>query len=113
MQLTDEAVECVKRGWWVFPCRPDSKQPVTEHGLNDASNDPSVVRAWWKEHPQANIGVSCGPSGLLVIDVDHRAGAESWRRPPRVFRCAPGPGREELRGPAGAQSGCPNEGGDT
>jgi len=53
---------------------------MTEHGLNDASNDEPAILAWWREHPQANIGVSCGPSGLLVIDVDHPAGAESWHR---------------------------------
>lgn len=80
MQLIDEAVACVRRGWWVFPCQPGSKQPMTEHGLNDASNDEPAILAWWREHPQANIGVSCGPSGLLVIDVDHPAGAESWHR---------------------------------
>jgi len=80
VQLIDEAVACVRRGWWVFPCQPGSKQPMTEHGLNDASNDEPAILAWWREHPQANIGVSCGPSGLLVIDVDHPAGAESWHR---------------------------------
>jgi len=29
-----------------------------------------VIRRWWDRWPRANVGIACGPSGLLVIDVD-------------------------------------------
>jgi hypothetical protein len=37
-----------------------------------STNDPAYVRDYWAEPygPRANIGVHCGPSGLLVIDID-------------------------------------------
>lgn len=52
-------------------CTP-GKHPMTAHGHNDATPDPRKVREWWKEHPNANIGVNCKASGIVVIDTDPR-----------------------------------------
>ena len=60
------------RNWWVFPLIPGGKTPLTTHGFKDASIDPKQIMSWWTKTPDANIGISCGPSGLLVIDVDPR-----------------------------------------
>ena len=61
----------------IFPCNPDTKRPLTHHGFKDASRDEEQVRAWWRKHPEALVGVPTGTSsGLLVIDVDPRSG--SW-----------------------------------
>lgn len=57
-------------GWHVFPV--NGKQPMTPHGLKDATTDLSRVGRWWRT--PHNIGVACGPSGLLVIDVDPDSG---------------------------------------
>lgn len=56
-------------GWPVFPIRPGSKKPLTEHGLLDASTDPAVVGTWWARWPDANIGLPTGAS-FDAIDVD-------------------------------------------
>ncbi|WP_150461335.1 bifunctional DNA primase/polymerase [Nesterenkonia ebinurensis] len=55
----------------VFPCVPGGKRPLTEHGFHDATTNPDQVRAWWRQHPAANIGVPTGAaSGVVVVDVD-------------------------------------------
>lgn len=58
-------------GWAVFPVSQKTKKPYTPHGCKDAKRDPQAIKAWWKRHPDASIGVATGmPSNLLVIDID-------------------------------------------
>ncbi len=73
------AIELVKRGFSVFPCdeKPDakgkpSKAPYTKHGFKDATQDEKQIQAYWRQYPQALIGIACGePSGgLVVLDLD-------------------------------------------
>lgn len=71
LRLGTEAVLCAKRGWCVFPCNPSNKKPLTEHGLNDATRDRATIEQWWREWPDAMIGVRTGPeSGVFVVDLD-------------------------------------------
>lgn len=63
------ALELAARGWHVFPCGPD-KAPLTRHGEKDASADEATICDWWRRWPDAMVGVACGPSGLVVVDVD-------------------------------------------
>src|SRR5437868_10745116 len=63
----------------VFPCDPQSKRPLTEHGFKEATQDPTRVGAWWRRYPEALIGVPMGASsGLVAIDVDPEG--RSWLR---------------------------------
>ncbi len=67
------------RGLHVFPLAAGGKVPALSkerggHGHLDATTDADMIRNWWTEMPMANIGLSCGPSGLLVLDVDPRNG---------------------------------------
>lgn len=58
-------------GWAVFPVSATTKKPLTPHGCKDAKKDPGAIRAWWKRHPDASIGVATGIiSNLIVIDED-------------------------------------------
>jgi hypothetical protein len=64
-------------GWKVFPVEPGGKMPVIPkneggNGYHDATTDPAQIATWWTRWPHANIGVSCRPSGIVVIDVDRR-----------------------------------------
>lgn len=58
-------------GFYVFPCAPD-KTPYTKNGFKDASTDPEAVRRFWHDHPDAQIGVDCGRSGIVVVDLDKK-----------------------------------------
>ena len=66
------ALEYVRAGFAVFPCRERDKRPATPHGLNDWTDNPEHVIIHWSQHPNSNIGITCGaPSGgLLVLDFD-------------------------------------------
>lgn len=70
--LGQAALEYIKLGFGVFPLGARSKKPATAHGVNDWTDNPEDTRAYWLEHPDANIGIACGaPSGgLLVLDFD-------------------------------------------
>jgi hypothetical protein len=78
------------RGWHVFPLRPGDKRPAfpdhTEERCTGrdprchragrhvtweerATTDPERIRAAWSAAP-FGVGIACGPSGLLVADLD-------------------------------------------
>jgi Bifunctional DNA primase/polymerase, N-terminal/AAA domain len=59
----------------VFPLIPDGKIPATPNGFKDATTHELAVCQWWKDTPEANIGLPTGQrSGLFVLDVDPKNG---------------------------------------
>lgn len=56
--------------WHVHPLKPDAKDPITANGVDDATTDTAQIRQWWQRKPPANIGVSAGASGLVILDAD-------------------------------------------
>ena len=106
--LLTAALAHAERGWHVFPLRPGSKQPAL-HGEDRcprvgicqaahqgweqrATTDPSRIHACWTRSPRCNPAIACGPSGLVVIDLDTPKGAAP---PP------PGPGGTRISDGAG------------
>jgi hypothetical protein len=71
------AVRLARRGFSVFPCREGGKAPVTSDGLKSATTDMERVRAWWEHRPRCNVGVHCGRSRLVVLDLDAPKGART------------------------------------
>ncbi|MEU4239762.1 bifunctional DNA primase/polymerase [Actinoplanes sp. NPDC026619] len=96
--LRAAALSHAARGWHVFPLRPDhrphdpeqAKRPAFPDHAEDrcpgtdprcrdghtgweprATCDPARIRRAWQRTPY-NIGTACGPSGLVVIDLDMR-----------------------------------------
>ncbi len=68
--LLRSALALATRGWLVFPCVPGGKRPALRGNWQDlATTSPGQIRAWWARAPY-NAGVACGPSGLVVIDLD-------------------------------------------
>lgn len=84
------ALAAAGRGWHVLPLRPDGKPPAfPDHAAGRctgtdprcrqagrhvkpeerATPDPDRIRRAWSRRPYG-IGVACGPSGLLVVDLD-------------------------------------------
>jgi hypothetical protein len=73
------ALHYASRGWAVFPLAPRTKVPFKgSHGFKDATTDATMIRAWWMEHPDANIGIATGEvSNLTIIDIDPRNGGDA------------------------------------
>ena len=68
-RLVSAALWCAARGWHVFPLAPGSKRPAVDSWESVATTDPDRIRAGWAR-ADYNIGIACGPSGLLVVDLD-------------------------------------------
>ena len=61
--------------WLVFPLKPQSKIPLTQHGFKDATRNADQIIQWWTQYPDANIAIVTGAeSGLFALDVDPRNG---------------------------------------
>jgi len=58
------------------PCPSAAKHPWLTDWVNGASDELNTILEWWKARPAANVGVACGQSGVVVIDVDPRHGGE-------------------------------------
>lgn len=94
--LLTAALEYAARDLAIFPCHSVTegrctcgcidpacftrgKHPRISDNLQNASADAAQIRTWWTRWPDANIGLACGPSGLVVIDIDPRKGGdETW-----------------------------------
>jgi putative DNA primase/helicase len=97
------ALQYARRGWPVFPCRecdgrpylrpnpkggdpetvtPRAKAPYVPTGLKVATTDEEQVRKWWKQWPNAMIGLPLGAvtrqgDGFFALDFDPRHDAET------------------------------------
>lgn len=78
--LGAKALKYASRGWHVFPLQPREKQPLIKGGFLSASVAQDQIADWWREHPEANIGLWPGQSGLIVIDIDGPEGEETARK---------------------------------
>lgn len=60
-------------GFVVVPTDPQTKHPGSILG-NDwpsqATNNVDMAKLWWREHPNAGIGLVTGLSGVLAFDID-------------------------------------------
>jgi hypothetical protein len=83
MSNADAAEAYAKAGIHIVPVLPGTKDPGSYIGLgwqHRATCDLDTVRQWWKRWPKAGIAMHPGPSGFLVIDVDHptKVPADLW-----------------------------------
>ncbi|MDP9797447.1 hypothetical protein J2S43_005959 [Catenuloplanes nepalensis] len=88
--LLAAARAAAERGWHVFPLRPGTKWPAAPNHdaaacdgrdprcrraerhvtwADRATGDPDRIARAWSARPY-NVGIACGPSGLVVIDLD-------------------------------------------
>lgn len=73
--LKAAALAHAKNGFYVIPLVENSKRPLISDWQNRATTNPLQIDAWWSEHPNANIGIACEVSNLIVIDLDTSKGA--------------------------------------
>lgn len=70
--VLDFALRYADLGYPVLPLEPGGKAPcaaLVPRGLKEATRDPAVLEAWWRQVPGANLGI-LPPEGVLVLDVD-------------------------------------------
>lgn len=80
MTMKEQALYYAGLGLAVLPLKPPrisgqkkpGKEPMTAHGVKDATTDQAVISQWWDNCPDANIGIATGSrsGGLVVIDLD-------------------------------------------
>ena len=73
-------MRCSRAGMLTSNCRTreilKAKRPLTNHGYKDASTDEAKIRRWWKQHPNAIVGLALGSAGLIVVDTDRHGGPD-------------------------------------
>lgn len=78
MSVLQAALDYHKLGWSVIPVSPRGKKPlVSWKRYQDRLPTPDRIRAWFRKHPDANVGIVTGEtSGLVVVDFDVHRGAD-------------------------------------
>lgn len=76
--LYNETQRLIRLDQPVFPCKSngaDAKAPLTKNGVKDATLDLKQIKAWWKRHRNASIGIA---TGIVwdVLDVDIKDGID-------------------------------------
>lgn len=61
----------VNRGLYVYPVVPNSKQPIKNYSYLKATQDINLIKTWFSDEPNINIGVNLSKSRLLVVDIDN------------------------------------------
>lgn len=65
-----ERIIAFARKFPVFPCGQD-KRPLVKTGFHAATQDAAQIRQWWRQWPEALVGVPTGQgTGLVVVDYD-------------------------------------------
>jgi hypothetical protein len=81
MEILDQALEYLDRGWGVLPISPTEKTPLPKWGhFVDTLTLPTEqeVIKWWTEWPDAQLAIITGPlSGLVVVDCDNEEARQS------------------------------------
>lgn len=85
------------RGWRVHPlhsidggactcqdaaaCESPGKHPRLTAWQDKATTDAAIIRAWWRQWPTANVGITTGAaSGFIALDIDPRHGGDDGLR---------------------------------
>lgn len=92
-KMLKAALEYAMEGWAVIPlhtptpygkcscknpnCKNQGKHPRIRNWQNNGSTSPDQIRKWWKQWPDANIGLVTGEQNqIFVLDVDPGHGGD-------------------------------------
>src|SRR3990172_3681801 len=112
MTKLDHALHLASLGFHIFPIVADRKAPpAVANWQETAMRDSAVIRSWWGQNPNHNIGIFTGKfqddAALLVVDVDVKGGKNGfdellrlelagWELPDTVYQSTPTGGRHYL-----------------
>ena len=90
--MLEAALRYEARGWSVIPIEPRGKRPrlASWKPYQERRATAAEIREWWRECPNANVGIVTGAvSGLVVVDSDGPAGIDSLSRLPGLGKKTP------------------------
>lgn len=68
---TEVAMIYAEAGISIFPANNSTKKPAISDSWKEAStSDAETVKTWWGQNPSAAIGLDCGKSNIVVVDLD-------------------------------------------
>jgi hypothetical protein len=72
MNTLAAAIHYARLGFAIFPVAGDCRTPLVKRGLYGAATTEAEVRRLWSSRPDGNVSCACGPTGVLVLDVDNK-----------------------------------------
>ncbi|MCZ4301341.1 bifunctional DNA primase/polymerase [Microbacterium oxydans] len=113
MSNVDIAISLAVHGFYVFPLTRTGKFLQGFSWDREATRSRRQIREWWASDPRQRIGVHCGRSGIVVVDLDRKHGKDGFASLkaagvtlPRTFNYTSRSGQGEhhiYRAPAGVQ----------
>ncbi|MGW0630143.1 bifunctional DNA primase/polymerase [Streptomyces sp. NPDC002758] len=83
-RMLDEAQRYAELGWHLLPLTPREGKPAIKEWEQNATTNPDVItRAWNGRYRGYNLGAACGPSRIVVLDLDRHGGTPTgeWDTP--------------------------------
>jgi len=90
-RLITQCMRGIVRDWVFIPLRANSKIPAEKKWEQRTSTTEAEIRRWVTDG--LNVGLSCGASGLVVVDIDHGADVSMHDLPDTVEVITPHAGR--------------------
>lgn len=71
MNRLNKVIKMVQRGLYVYPIVPNGKQPIKDYSYLKATQDITLIKRWFMDEPNINIGLNLAKSNLIVVDIDN------------------------------------------
>ena len=71
MNRLNQVIKMVQHGLYVYPIIPNGKQPIRNYSYLKATQDIALIKRWFMDEPNINIGLNLAKSNLIVVDIDN------------------------------------------
>ncbi|OQQ90453.1 bifunctional DNA primase/polymerase [Ligilactobacillus salivarius] len=71
MNRLNQVIKMVRAGLYVYPIVPNGKQPIRDYSYLKATQDIALIKRWFMDEPNINIGLNLAKSNLIVVDIDN------------------------------------------
>jgi hypothetical protein len=85
--MIDQALAFAEAGFPILPIRREERQRTPMAKWDDATSDPKIVAAWWRQWPDALPAIPLRKTNLCVVDADRHGEADGVAALPTYPRC--------------------------
>ena len=71
MNRLEQTIKMAQAGLYVYPIIPNGKQPIRNYSYLKATQDIALIKRWFMDEPNINIGLNLAKSNLIVVDIDN------------------------------------------